>query len=210
MPRTGAGSTRGRASRRGRRDLTRFVLWHSFLDSSGGRFRPTQLQYWQVWEDALDLTQSGGSGTVDCYFHYTTQLGFQNITAESKKAVEVFVLHSVANQHVMMSCDMCLFARSPWRPPQTDLSQSIWRPRWSQEVRRQMRGGEKAGPVMIVMHARPWFCSCCISITTDTTWAFASPSAAVHSRLLKCFVSLWMGDVLGPLCPLQTILMRSI
>ena len=43
MPRTGAGSTRGPASRRGRRDLTRFVLWHSFLDSSCGRFRPTQL-----------------------------------------------------------------------------------------------------------------------------------------------------------------------
>ena len=56
---------------------------------------------WQVWEDALDLTQSGGSGTVDCLFHYTTQLGFRNITAPQKEAVEVFVLHSVANQHVM-------------------------------------------------------------------------------------------------------------
>ena len=56
---------------------------------------------WQVWQDALDLTPSGGSGAVDCFFHYTTQLGFRNITAESKKAVEVFVLHSVTNQHVM-------------------------------------------------------------------------------------------------------------
>ena len=72
-----------------------------------------QPSYWQVWEDALDLTQSGGSGEVDCLFHYTTQLGFMNITAPQKKAVEVFVLHSVANHHVMMSCDMCLFARSP-------------------------------------------------------------------------------------------------
>ena len=56
---------------------------------------------WQVWKDALDLTQSGGSGEVQCYFHYTTQLGFRNITAPSKKAVEVFVLHSVTNQDVM-------------------------------------------------------------------------------------------------------------
>jgi hypothetical protein len=28
-------------------------------------------------------------------------LGFRNITAPQKKAVEVFVLHSVTNQHVM-------------------------------------------------------------------------------------------------------------
>ena len=56
---------------------------------------------WQVWQDALDLTQSGGSGAVDCFFHYTTQLGFRNITAPQKEAVEVFVLHSVTNQNVM-------------------------------------------------------------------------------------------------------------
>ena len=56
---------------------------------------------WQVWQDALDLTQSSGSGEVECFFHYTTQLGFRNITAPQKKAVEVFVLHSVTNQHVM-------------------------------------------------------------------------------------------------------------
>ena len=55
----------------------------------------------QVWQDALDLTQSSGSGEVECFFHYTTQLGFRNITAPQKEAVEVFVLHSVTNQHVM-------------------------------------------------------------------------------------------------------------
>ncbi|CAL1160442.1 unnamed protein product, partial [Cladocopium goreaui] len=44
----------------------------------------------KVWQDALDLTQSGGSGEVHCYFHYTTQVGFRNITAPQKKAVEVF------------------------------------------------------------------------------------------------------------------------
>eukprot|EP00435_Cladocopium_sp_Y103_P054492 s1011_g17.t1 len=44
----------------------------------------------KVWEDALDLTQSHGTGKVECVFHYTTQSGFRNITAESKKAVEVF------------------------------------------------------------------------------------------------------------------------
>ena len=68
-----------------------------------------QPSYWQVWEDALDLTQSGGSGEVDCYFHYTTQLGFRNITAPQKEAVEVFVLHSVASQHVMRCHVTCVF-----------------------------------------------------------------------------------------------------
>eukprot|EP00913_Durusdinium_trenchii_P029276 g27443.t1 len=44
----------------------------------------------KVWADALDLTQAGGDGDVECYFHYTTQLGFHNITHASKAAVEVF------------------------------------------------------------------------------------------------------------------------
>eukprot|EP00435_Cladocopium_sp_Y103_P042554 s2438_g11.t2 len=44
----------------------------------------------KVWQDAVDLTQSGGTGEVECLFHYTTQLGFRNITSPSKKAVEVF------------------------------------------------------------------------------------------------------------------------
>ena len=48
----------------------------------------------QVWADALDLTQAGGDGDVECYFHCTTQLGFRNITHESKAAVEVFALPS--------------------------------------------------------------------------------------------------------------------
>ena len=120
MPTNGAGSTRGPASRHGRRDLTRFVLWHSFLDSSACRFRPTpSSSYWQVWQDALDLTQSGGSGEVHCHFHYTTQVGFRNITAPSKKAVEVFVLHSVTNQHVMwchVSFAACWQPQTSWRP----------------------------------------------------------------------------------------------
>ncbi|CAK9053790.1 unnamed protein product [Durusdinium trenchii] len=44
----------------------------------------------KVWRDALDLTQTGGDGDVECYFHYTTELGFRNITHASKAAVEVF------------------------------------------------------------------------------------------------------------------------
>ena len=32
------------------------------------------------------------SGDVACFFHYTSRLGFENITAESKKTVEIFVL----------------------------------------------------------------------------------------------------------------------
>ena len=37
---------------------------------------------------------------LNCFL-YTNQLGFRNITAPSKKAVEVFVLHSVTIQHVI-------------------------------------------------------------------------------------------------------------
>ncbi|CAL1141849.1 unnamed protein product [Cladocopium goreaui] len=37
----------------------------------------------KVWQDALDLTQSGGTGEVKCLFHYTSQLGFRSITAPS-------------------------------------------------------------------------------------------------------------------------------
>eukprot|EP00435_Cladocopium_sp_Y103_P063374 s1011_g25.t1 len=44
----------------------------------------------KVWQDALDLTQSGRTGEVECLFHYTNPKGFRNITAPSKKAVEVF------------------------------------------------------------------------------------------------------------------------
>ena len=97
-PGNGAGSTRGPASRRGRRDLTHFVMPR--CDAADSLQLPSN-RSWQVWQDALDLTQSGESGEVHCYFHYTTQVGFRNITAPSKKAVEVFVLHSVTNQHVM-------------------------------------------------------------------------------------------------------------
>jgi hypothetical protein len=51
---------------------------------------------WQVWADALDLTQSCCIGDVECVFHYTTEKGFRNITDPSKQAVELFVLASAA------------------------------------------------------------------------------------------------------------------
>ena len=54
-----------------------------------------------MWQDALDLTQSGGTDEVVCLFHYTSQVAFQNITASSLKAVEVWVLGSVVIQHVL-------------------------------------------------------------------------------------------------------------
>ena len=49
-----------------------------------------------------DLTQAGaggagGAGDVECFFHYTTELGFYNITNESKELVEVFVFFSEFN-----------------------------------------------------------------------------------------------------------------
>ena len=97
MPTNGAGSTRALASRRGRRNSTHVVLSRC----EGGDWVQPPCSSLQVWQDALDLTQSSGSGKVECLFHYTTQLGFMNITAPQKEAVEVFVLHSVANLHVM-------------------------------------------------------------------------------------------------------------
>ena len=154
MPRTGAGSTRGPASRRGRRDLTRFVLWHSFLDSSGGRFRPTQLQYvlagvggcpgphtvrWK-WHSGLLVPLHDPVGVQE---HYCSTEG---------SCWSLCAALSCQSACHVMSCDMCLFARSPWRPPQTDLSQSIRRPRWWQQVRRQMRGGERQGHSCMRVH----------------------------------------------------------
>ena len=98
MPRTGAGSTRALASRHATVAIRPVSSRHVVTQQT--RCNPRSSS-WQVWQDALDLTQSGGSGAVDCFFHYTTQLGFRNITAPQKEAVEVFVLHSVTNQHVM-------------------------------------------------------------------------------------------------------------
>ena len=97
MPLNGAGSTRALASRHATVAIRPVSSRHVVTQQT--RCNPSSS--WQVWQDALDLTQSSGSGEVECFFHYTTQLGFMNITAESKKAVEVFVLHSVTNQHVM-------------------------------------------------------------------------------------------------------------
>ena len=80
----------------------------SLCDATGS-VQPPSSSSCQVWQDALDLTQSGGSGEVECLFHYTTQLGFWNITAPSKKAVEVFVLHLVWIHHVVW----CYHLRTP-------------------------------------------------------------------------------------------------
>ncbi|CAK9023477.1 Kinesin light chain 4 (KLC 4) (Kinesin-like protein 8), partial [Durusdinium trenchii] len=44
----------------------------------------------KVWQDALDLTQASGASDVQCFFHYTTELGFKNITDLRKTVVEVF------------------------------------------------------------------------------------------------------------------------
>ena len=98
IPTNGAGSTRALASRHATVAIRPVSSRHVVTQQT--RCNPSSSS-WQVWQDALDLTQSSGSGEVECFFHYTTQLGFMNITAESKKAVEVFVLHSVTNQHVM-------------------------------------------------------------------------------------------------------------
>ena len=97
IPTNGAGSTRALASRHATVAIRPVSSRHVVTQQT--RCNPSSS--WQVWQDALDLTQSGGSGAVDCFFHYTTQLGFRNITAPQKEAVEVFVLHSVTNQHVM-------------------------------------------------------------------------------------------------------------
>ena len=42
-----------------------------------------------VWRDAIDLS-ANGSGPLECVFHYTTEIGFRNITNSQKKAAEIF------------------------------------------------------------------------------------------------------------------------
>ena len=160
-----------------------------------------------TWLSPVEVAKSSAS--------FITRLswGSEIITAPQKEAVEVFVLHSVANQHVMWCRVTCVFLHAHLDDLHAHLddrhkltwvraSEGLVGHRRSE---RQCMVGQRPGPVTDV---RPLFCSCCI--TTDKTWAFASPSVVVHSRALKCFVSLWLRDVLGPLCPLQTILMRSL
>lgn len=43
----------------------------------------------KVWRDAIDLS-ANGSGPLKCVFHYTAEIGFQNITNSKKKAAEIF------------------------------------------------------------------------------------------------------------------------
>ncbi|CAK9052231.1 unnamed protein product [Durusdinium trenchii] len=44
----------------------------------------------KVWQDALDLTQASDASDVQCFFHYTNELGFRNITDPAKSVVELF------------------------------------------------------------------------------------------------------------------------
>jgi hypothetical protein len=37
-----------------------------------------------VWKDAIDLSQGRGGEAVECFFHYTSELGFRNITNTKK------------------------------------------------------------------------------------------------------------------------------
>ena len=37
-----------------------------------------------MWKDAIDLSQGRGSEAVECFFHYTSELGFRNITNTKK------------------------------------------------------------------------------------------------------------------------------
>ena len=43
----------------------------------------------RVWRDAIDLTE-GAAGEVDCVFHYTSELGFRNITHTELQTAEIF------------------------------------------------------------------------------------------------------------------------
>ena len=43
----------------------------------------------KVWRDAIDLTE-GAAGEVDCVFHYTSELGFRNITHTELQTAEIF------------------------------------------------------------------------------------------------------------------------
>eukprot|EP00435_Cladocopium_sp_Y103_P035761 s1107_g9.t1 len=44
----------------------------------------------KVWKDAIDLSQGRGHEAVECFFHYTSELGFRNITNTKKEDVEIF------------------------------------------------------------------------------------------------------------------------
>lgn len=44
----------------------------------------------KVWKDAIDLSQGRRHEAVECFFHYTSELGFRNITNTKKEDVEIF------------------------------------------------------------------------------------------------------------------------
>ena len=77
-------------------------------------YSPVNHRRWlQVWQDAIDLSQSGGSG--HCVFHYTTGLGFRNITNTSSKVAEVFVSRSAFVPSMFFTYQYNLESRSIYR-----------------------------------------------------------------------------------------------
>ena len=100
----------------------------------------------QVWQDALDLTEaSGADDHVQCFFHYTTEFGFHNITAMSKEVVEVFVLPSdCMSKSFKTSRQIDLFVCFVWHR-----FRHFGRHPWLRKVTKQMRGGDAAVPACI-------------------------------------------------------------
>ena len=99
----------------------------------------------QVWQDALDLTEASGIVDVHCFFHYTTELGFRNITEMSKEVAEVFVLASDSmSKSFKTSQQIDLFVCFVWHR-----FRHFGRHPWLQKVTKPTLGGAAAVPACI-------------------------------------------------------------
>ena len=99
----------------------------------------------QVWQDALDLTEASGIDDVHCFFHYTTELGFRNITEASKEVVEVFVLTSdCMSKSFKTSQQIDLFVCFVWHR-----FRHFGRHPWLRKVTKPTLGGAAAMPACI-------------------------------------------------------------
>eukprot|EP00913_Durusdinium_trenchii_P017802 g16727.t1 len=122
----------------------------------------------KVWQDAIDLSQSGGSG--HCVFHYTTGLGFRNITNTSSKVAEVFASLITAGEkaNALWGAGVYTVRKTPDEWPSIEsLLDNMYRNMLRRDI--ELKGHEHAGeerlPVVTQLYASR--VAYCIPIIAD-------------------------------------------
>ncbi|CAK8996151.1 unnamed protein product [Durusdinium trenchii] len=111
----------------------------------------------KVWQDAIDLSQSGGSG--HCVFHYTTGLGFRNITNTSSKVAEVFASLITAGEkaNALWGAGVYTVRKTPDEWPSIEsLLDNMYRNMLRRDI--ELKGHEHAGEVTQLYASRVAYC----------------------------------------------------